>query len=268
MAKKLTIMSTRGGVGKTTLAANLGAVIADLGQRVLLIDADKQQSLSNYYPLLGQAKNGLKEMIQLGCADDCISTTNINTLDIVVNNINNPNSMTDYHSNLVTVLESLDPLYDVIIIDTDCLNDTGSLQEVAIRASDLCISPLSPNWLIAEELPNTIALLSKLEPPKGIVIKRPIPPLAVIVWGTQRGHDSQTIVKFQSYFRQANGKFAVFKTIVPQTASYHKSTVARVPIHRYEAKRADSMMSGAETMLSLACELFPHLVGAKFKEIK
>ena len=41
-----TITSTKGGVGKTTLTANLGALLADMGQRVLLIDADAQASLS------------------------------------------------------------------------------------------------------------------------------------------------------------------------------------------------------------------------------
>ena len=277
MAKKLTIISTKGGVGKTTLAANLGAAIADLGQRVLLIDADKQQSLSNYYPLLEQATNGLKEMIQLGCTNDCISTTNINTLDIVVNNINDPNSMTDYHSNLVTALESLDPLYDVIIIDTDCLNDTGSLQQVAMRASDFCVSPLSPNWLINKALANSTTLLNKFEPSEDVVKGRATPPLTMIVWCKQRGCDSQTSVDnlirnddtlFQRYFRQANGKFAVLKTTVTYTTAYQNATRARIPIHRYEPKRSDSIISGANTMLSLAYELFSHLDGIKFKEIK
>ena len=32
------LISKKGGVGKTTLAANLGAILADFGARVLLID--------------------------------------------------------------------------------------------------------------------------------------------------------------------------------------------------------------------------------------
>ena len=283
MAKKLTIMSTKGGVGKTTLAANLSAALADLGQRVLLIDTDKQQSLSKYYPLVEVAPNGLKEMIQLGFADDCISTTNIEGLDIILNNdpdehlkawiAESPSIHIHY---LASALEGLDNLYDVIIIDTVGSKGLGELQEMAIRASDHCISPLSPDWLAAKELPNTITLLSKLEPPKGMVIGRPIPPLTVIIWGKQRTTDNQTVVDnvsnddgplFQNYFRQANGKFAVLKTVVPYNASYNKATGAKTPIHRYEPKRPGPMMSGAETMLSLSYELFSHLDGAKFKVI-
>ena len=283
MAKKLTIMSTKGGVGKTTLAANLGAALADLGQRVLLIDTDKQQSLSKYYPLVEEAPNGLKEMIQLGFADNCISTTNIDGLDIILNNdpdehlkawiAESPSNHIHY---LGSALEDLDTLYDVILIDTVGSKNLGDLQEMAIRASDHCISPLSPDWLAAKELPNTIALLGKLEPPKGLVIGRPIPPLTVIVWGKQRTVDNQKVVDnvsddgplFQSYFRQANGKFSVLKTIVPHNAAYNKAVGVKLPIHRYEPKRPGPTLSGAETMLSLAYELFSHLDGVKFKEIK
>lgn len=274
MAKKITIMSTKGGVGKTTLTANLGAALADLGFKVLMIDTDTQQSLSKYYALAKAAPNGLKEMVISGSAIDCISTTSIEGLDIVINNdpyeqlkawiSESPSSHIHF---LSVALQSLDSIYDVILIDTVGTKGLGNLQEMAIRASNVCLSPLSPDWLAAKELPNTISLLSKLEPPQGMIIGREIPPLTVIMWGKKHTADNNKVVNnivhdgslFQNYYRQANGKFAVLKTVVPHTEVYNRSVAARMPIHRYEPKRNGVSPSGAETMISLVLELFTHL---------
>jgi chromosome partitioning related protein ParA len=47
----VSIISTKGGVGKTTTAANLGGFAADAGLRVLLLDLDVQPTLSSYFTL-------------------------------------------------------------------------------------------------------------------------------------------------------------------------------------------------------------------------
>ena len=83
---KFTITSTKGGVGKTTLTANLGALLADMGLRVLLIDADVQPSLSKYFPLAtSKPLAGLTEVIVRGqVTAACITQTIYPNLHIVV----------------------------------------------------------------------------------------------------------------------------------------------------------------------------------------
>ena len=45
---KLTIFNHKGGVGKMTLTVNIAAALAEIGKRVLVVDADPQCNLSSY----------------------------------------------------------------------------------------------------------------------------------------------------------------------------------------------------------------------------
>ena len=47
--KVITVVSAKGGVGKTTLAANLASVIAARGRRVLALDLDPQNALRLHF---------------------------------------------------------------------------------------------------------------------------------------------------------------------------------------------------------------------------
>jgi chromosome partitioning related protein ParA len=66
MATRISIVSTKGGVGKTTLTANLGSILVDVGQRVLLVDADVQPTLSSYYRLAQQARAAPRTCLRPG----------------------------------------------------------------------------------------------------------------------------------------------------------------------------------------------------------
>ncbi len=57
--KTLSIANQKGGVGKSTLAVHLAYAALDAGMRVLLVDMDKQGSMSLSFPAIADATPGL-----------------------------------------------------------------------------------------------------------------------------------------------------------------------------------------------------------------
>lgn len=53
MALSISVVNQKGGVGKTTTSANLGAALAQKGKRVLLVDIDPQSNLTTHLGLGG-----------------------------------------------------------------------------------------------------------------------------------------------------------------------------------------------------------------------
>lgn len=116
----LMISSASPGAGKSFVAANLAVVMAQAGQRVLLIDADMRKGLLHRM-IGGRPENGLSELISGQIeASQAIRTVNgvSNLLWISRGKVPpNPSELL-MHANFNTLLETLRPRYDLIIVDT------------------------------------------------------------------------------------------------------------------------------------------------------
>jgi len=106
--------------GKTFISANLAAVVAQSGQRVLIIDGDLR--LGSLHKVLGgSAEGGLSELIsgQIDQAQATRAVANLDNLYFIPRGKVPPNpSELLMNERFTALLEKLKPLYDLVIIDT------------------------------------------------------------------------------------------------------------------------------------------------------
>jgi len=264
-----TIASTKGGVGKTTLTANLGALLADMGLRVLLVDADVQPSLSKYFPLSPpQPAGGLTDVIVRGeVAAACITPTVFPNLHLVASDDPEgrlPNWLLgriDRGFRLRHALRAglVPAAYDCVLIDTP--GAIGPLQDAAVMAADVLVSPITPEILSAREFRDgTMELLARLEP--GSALGAPPAPVKALIYRQDRTADARLIVAgIVREFDRSRERVTLLDTVVPHAKAYKEAATLRIPVHRHERRREGTMPSAWSVMHGLAWELMPSLRG-------
>jgi len=264
-----TVTSTKGGVGKTTLTANLGALLADMGLRVLLIDADVQPSLSKYFPLtVARPLSGLTEVIVRGeITPDAVTNTVFPNLDVVVSDDPEghlPHWLLNRIDRGFRLRFALQPLsqadiYDCVLIDTQ--GAIGPLQDAAVLAADILVSPVTPEILSAREFKDgTLELLERLEP--GGALGATLGPMKAVIYRQDRTVDARAIAAgIRDDFIRFKGRVSVLETVVPHAKAYKEAATLRMPVHRHERRREGVTPSAFTVMHRLAWELIPNLRG-------
>ena len=106
-------------VGKSFISANLGAVLAQSGQKVLVIDADMRKGyLNEHFGLVW--KNGLSDYLSgQKTLEQVTKVTNVEGLSIITRGKVPPNpSELLMHSNFSNLISEIKTKYDIILIDT------------------------------------------------------------------------------------------------------------------------------------------------------
>lgn len=261
----IAIISTKGGVGKTTLAANLGGLIADAGQRVLLIDLDGQPTLSSYYALTHRAVGGIYELLAFNeqALAKLVSQTIIDGLDVVLSNDEHQQLGTlllhaaDGRLRLRNLLPLFQPHYDLVLIDTQGARSV--LLEMAMLAADLAVSPITPEILAARELQRgTLQLVDAIAPYRYLGIQPP--PVHLLINRVPAVSSNARLVQqtLRLIFRD-HDEIQVLNTEVPAIEAVPRAATAGQPVHRIEYRRPSGRQAPAalETMRALATELCP-----------
>lgn len=266
----ISVVATKGGVGKTTTSANVAGLLADFGFRVLMVDADIQPSLSKYYGLRETPTAGLSDVITRGGithATDFVPTE-IKGLDVLTSNMSDATqAWLQTRDERLFLLKramrqpAVRDTYDYVVIDTQ--GATGELQRAAAMAADLMLSPLNPSMMEYVEFQSgTLRMLDSLNLLSEFSPELRAAPLAVVINAMARDKSSNLIAeKIREDFRTSTA-VRLLDTVVPNAIAYPNARALNLPVHRHDLPNNNRVTpSGHTVMHNLVYELLPNLKG-------
>lgn len=252
MSKIIAIANQKGGVGKTTTSVNLGASMATLGKRVLLVDIDPQGNTTSGVGVnKADVENCIYDiLINEVNPQETIQETRIEGLHIIPATIQLAGAEIELVSTisrelkLKKALNAVKVNYDYIIID--CPPSLGILTINSLTAADSVIIPIQCEYYALEglsQLLNTVRLVQKNLNPhlkiEGVL-------LTMLDARTNLG--IQVIEEVKKYFQEK-----VYRTIIPRNVR-----LSEAPSHGQSIITYDSRSKGAEVYLELAKEVISY----------
>ncbi|KOY79711.1 ParA family protein [Apilactobacillus kunkeei] len=170
MGHVISLANQKGGVGKTTTSVNLGADLATMGKKVLLIDADAQGNATSGVGI--QKSDIQKDIYDILVNEEPISEAIIPSkhegLDIVPATIQLSGADIELtpqmarETRLLNALKSVSDQYDYVLVD--CPPSLGLITVNAFTASDSILIPVQTEYYALEglsQLLNTVQLVKK-----------------------------------------------------------------------------------------------------------
>lgn len=263
----VTVISTKGGVGKSTTCAHLGALLADSGLRVLMLDLDIQPTLSSYYQLTHEAPGGIYELIALNQthSDQVISQTVIDRLHVIVSNDFKAQlpqlllAAPDGRFRLSHLVQQFGQDYDVLLMDTQ--GARGIILEAALLACDHALSPITPELLSAREfVRGTLGMLDELRTLAQYTHLK-VPPVSLLINRLDETRDARNITQAlrEMFPETANAHVSVMSSHLRHLTAFRQAAALGQPIHRFEPVKPAGRKSpaGADQIRAVAAELNP-----------
>lgn len=249
MGRIIAIANQKGGVGKTTTTINLSACLAEMGQKVLVIDVDPQGNTTSG---LGIDKNNVENTVyelMLGESEirECIHKSVMDDLDVIPSNVNLAGAeielidIDEREYILKKVTDELKDEYDFIMLD--CPPSLSMLTVNAMTAANTVLVPIQCEYYALEGLSQLIRTIN-------LVTKKLNPELEMegVVFTM---YDARTNLSLQVVENvKSNLKQTVYKTIIPRNIRLAEAPSHGLPINLYDSKSA-----GAESYRLLAEEV-------------
>ena len=249
-ARIIAMCNQKGGVGKTTTTINLGAALAEVGRRVLLVDFDPQGALSvglgvpvneldvTVYNLLVERGHDVR---------DVIKHTKVDGLDVLPANIDLSAAEVQLVGEvareqiLARVLRPVVDDYDVVLID--CQPSLGLLTVNALTAAHGVIIPLECEFFAMRGVALLVETIEKIT--DRLNPRLQVDGILATMYDGRTLHSREVVASVVEHFGDD-----VFHTVISRTVKFPDASLAAEPITTYDATH-----KGADAYRQLAREL-------------
>jgi chromosome partitioning protein len=249
LGRIIAVTNQKGGVGKTTTSVNLGACLAYIGQKVLLVDIDPQGNATSG---VGVEKGDVHQCIYDVLVDDVdvndtVKQSKVENLSIIPATISLAGAEIELvptisrEVRLKKALEKVKDEYDYIIID--CPPSLGLLTINALTASDAVVIPVQCEYYALEGLSQLLSTVRLVQ--KHLNHDLMIDGVLLTMLDARTNLGIQVIEEVKKYFQDK-----VYRTIIPRNVRLSEAPSHGEPIIIYDAKSR-----GAEVYLELAKEV-------------
>ena len=249
MAQIISVANQKGGVGKTTTTVNLGACLASLGKKVLLVDMDAQGNATSGVGIRKPdvTRDIYDVLVNELPIDEATLITEHENLSIVPATLQlagaeiELTSMMARESRLKGSLAEVSSQYDYILID--CPPSLGHLTINSFTASDSILIPVQCEYYALEglsQLLNTVRLVQKHFNPE-----LDIEGVLLTMYDARTNLGNEVVEEVRKYFREK-----VYETIIPRNIRLSEAPSHGKPIIDY-----DPRSRGAEVYQALAKEV-------------
>ncbi len=246
MATVLAVVNQKGGVGKTTTAINLGAALAALDKRVLLVDCDPQGNATRGLGVEAASPTLYDVLSGEASLDAAIRATSFPNLSIVCSDRDLVGVEVEFvrlegwETRLARAVRGSGRSFEVVLLD--CPPSLGHLTVSALAAADGVLVPLQCEYFALEGISELLTTIRRVQ--SGTNPRLGIAGILLTMYDERTNLSKEVADEVRSHF---SGK--VFETVIPRNVRLAEAPSHGVPILDYDIKSR-----GAEAYLAAARE--------------